>query len=82
MLYEDSGEQGNGGIKRRDSAVNTEQDIWANLTKASSIVKLWFTRNTKISEINLSAFIYRLFHEDFSSIIGAVFIPMIKHKSS
>ena len=25
---------------------------------------------TKISEINLSAFIYRLFHEDFSSIVG------------
>ena len=25
---------------------------------------------TKIPEVNLSAFIYRLFHEDFSSIIG------------
>ena len=25
---------------------------------------------TKISEVNLSTFIYRLFHEDFSSIIG------------
>ena len=27
--------------------------------------------DAKISEVNLSAFIYRLFHEDFSSIIGA-----------
>ena len=25
---------------------------------------------TKISEVNLSAFIYKAFHEDFSSIIG------------
>ena len=36
-------------------------------------------RLTKISEVNLSAFVYRLFHEDFSSIIGittvSLFIP-------
>ena len=27
--------------------------------------------DTKISEVNLSAFNYRLFHEDFSSIVAA-----------
>ena len=27
---------------------------------------------TETSEVNLSAFIYRLFHEDFSSIIGTM----------
>ena len=26
---------------------------------------------TKISKVNLSAFVYRLFHEHFSSIVGA-----------
>ena len=29
------------------------------------------TKYTKILEVNLFAFAYRLFHEDFSSIIGA-----------
>ena len=28
---------------------------------------------TKITEVNLSAFAYRLFHEDFSSIVRAQF---------
>ena len=27
---------------------------------------------TKISDVNLSAFIYKLFHEDFSSIVGTI----------
>ena len=27
-------------------------------------------RYTKITEVNLSAFVYRLFHDDFSSICG------------
>ena len=27
-------------------------------------------KSTKISEVNLSAFTYRLFHENFSSIVG------------
>ena len=35
---------------------------------------------TKISEINLSTYIYRLFHEDFFSIIRTV--PMSEEKSS
>ena len=31
----------------------------------------WSVANdTKTSEVSLSAFIYRLFHEDFSSIVG------------
>ena len=29
---------------------------------------------TKITEVNLSAFIYRLFHEDFSSLIRTKYI--------
>ena len=43
---------------------------------------------TKISEVNISAFIYRLFHEDFSSsIVGintvpcTVLIPTIEENS-
>ena len=30
-----------------------------------------YSAGCTISEVNLSAFIYRLFHEDFSSIVGA-----------
>ena len=30
----------------------------------------WRALCTKITEVNLSAFIYRLFHEDFSSLVG------------
>ena len=44
---------------------------------------------TKILEVNLFAFAYRLFHEDFSSIIGGLLhksivqkSPMIEEKSS
>ena len=33
------------------------------------------TKYTKISEVNLSAFIYRLFHEDFSSIVRISIVP-------
>ena len=46
----------------------------------------------KDTEVNLSAFIYRVFHEDFSSIIGTntilvicswiMFVPMTEEKSS
>ena len=43
--------------------------------------------HTKILEVNLFAFAYRLFHEDFSSIIGDFNVwyqksPMIEEKSS
>ena len=42
--------------------------------------------STKITEVNLSAFAYRLFHEDFSSIIRVKcslhFALMIDEKSS
>ena len=45
---------------------------------------------TPMLEVNLSTFIYRLFHEDFSSIVGTntdtkyktVFVPRIEKKSS
>ena len=39
---------------------------------------------TKITEVNLSAFAYRLFQEDFSSILGAKchFALRIEEKSS
>ena len=41
---------------------------------------------TKITEVNLSAFAYRMFHEDFSSIHGAKctlhLAPRIEEKSS
>ena len=42
---------------------------------------------TKILEVNLFAFAYRLFHEDFSSIDGTLFnrrgnVPSIEGKSS
>ena len=36
---------------------------------------------TMIAEVNLSAFIYRLFHEDFSSIVGINPIPMTEEKT-
>ena len=29
-----------------------------------------YAKFTKITEVNLSAFVYRLFHEDFSPIVG------------
>ena len=29
-------------------------------------------KHTEITEVNLSAFVYRLFHEDFSSIDGII----------
>ena len=32
-------------------------------------------------KLNLFAFIYRLFHEDLSSITGTVFVPMIEERS-
>ena len=35
--------------------------FWMNIT--------FIVNDTKISQVDLSAFIYRLFHEDFSSII-------------
>ena len=34
----------------------------------------WRALRTKITEVNLSLFIYRLFHEDFSPIMGINFI--------
>ena len=42
---------------------------------------------TKITEVDLSAFAYRLFHDDFSSILGAKcssedLAPRIEEKSS
>ena len=36
---------------------------------------------TKILEVNLFAFAYRLFHEDFSSIDGALLLP-IEHSTT
>ena len=30
----------------------------------------YITNDTKISEVNISVFIYKLFHEDFSSVVG------------
>ena len=38
--------------------------------------------NTTITEVNLSVFDYRLFHEDFSPILGLKFVPRIGDKSS
>ena len=40
-----------------------------------NVVKLTLDKEdctcTKITEVNLSAFVYRLFHEDFSPIVGS-----------
>ena len=43
---------------------------------------LYFSFCTTSLEVNVSALIYRLFHADFSLIIGtnSVFTPMIKEK--
>ena len=37
--------------------------------------------NTKVTEVNVPVFVYRLFHEDFSPIVGANFFLMIGEKS-
>ena len=31
---------------------------------------IYYAYYTEITEVNLSAFVYRLFHEDFSSVVG------------
>ena len=36
----------------------------------------------KIAEVNLSVFVYRLFYEDFSPIIGTNFVPTVGEKCS
>ena len=81
------------GLKMPDTKYTLKtKDL--NLIKCNSIVfwnHTWRAVCTKISELNLSAFIYRLFHEDFSSIVGInrvqyivliVLIPIIEEKSS
>ena len=45
-----------------------------------SVNKHRYSNFTKIIEVNLSAFAYRLFHEDFSSILGAEWIEGLKRE--
>ena len=44
-------------------------DLFWNYTWQSA---QWKALCTKITEVNLSVFVYRLLHEDFSSIIGTI----------
>ena len=54
----------------------------------TSVTQYIHHNNTKITEVNLSVFVYRLFHEDFSPIIGTnlddsstIFMPYIQQFS-
>ena len=42
----------------------------------------WGALCTKSLEVHLSAFICGLFHEDFSPIVGTVYVATIEDKSS
>ena len=47
----------------------------------------WRASSSKITEVKLSAFVYRLFHDDFSPIVGTntqscIFVLTIGEKSS
>ena len=48
-----------------------------------TIILLCISEFTKISDINLSAFVYMVFHEDLSLVIriNTVFIPMTEERS-
>ena len=41
----------------------------------------WRALCTKITEVNLFAFAYRLFHEDFSPILGAIILFLVLVRS-
>ena len=76
------------------STGNSEYPIVYSFTQGK--VGMWsynrirdYKNYTKMSEVDLSAFIYRLFHEDFSSIVGTntvlhcadSIVPTIEEKS-
>ena len=50
------------------------------LNKHFILTNVVINRYTKITEVNLSAFAYRLFYEDFSSILGAKCETFVKAK--
>ena len=50
--------------------ITYNSDIFWNNTWLSA---QWRALCTKVTEVNLSVFVYRLFHEDFSPIIGTNF---------